>query len=79
MTVFSGFKQAADIFFSIPYPESKQVVWQDVMGKKGDRLPRRKDPGKLFLVFHSYVHDPQIGLMVMVIQDVSNKSRYDFK
>lgn len=48
-------------------------------GKKGDRLPRRKDPGKLFLVLDSYVHDPQIGLIVMVIQGVSNISRYDCK
>lgn len=49
------------------------------MERRETRLPGRKDPGKLFLVLDSYVHDPQIGLIVMVIQGVSNISRYDFK
>lgn len=66
--------------FSFLFPSGKQASsLEGGNGKKGDRLPGRKDPGKLFLVLDSYVHDPQTGLLVMVIQGVSNISRYDFK
>lgn len=32
MAVFWGFKQAADVSFSISHPKSKQIVWRGAMG-----------------------------------------------